>query len=149
MSLRVTHCIPTDGPTIGSIETSTVSTFLQLQLGVVTPGCLRNWLAERYLNLISHSQTEGGSTKQVYLKVVEPHANGTEDGEMISFASWELPDDSSAPKTSGGIKGIPPPGMNRAFINVAGFLMEEMRDRVLNGRRCFCEFAGYLPKDYD
>lgn len=136
MSLRVTRCVPTDGPTIGSIETSTVSKFLRLQLGTATPESMKNWLADQYSNVISHSHTAEEDIKHIYLKVVEQNANGTEEGEMISFASWELPDDGNAPKTSGGITGLLTPGMNRAFIDEASFLMEDMHDRVLNGRKC-------------
>lgn len=140
-SLRVAHCIPADGPTIGSLETSTVSRFLQLQLGTATLESLKNWLAEHYSIKLSRAQTLEDEPAQVFLKVVNQDANDNDEGAVISFADWELPDDDDAPKTGGGANVPLPPGMNLAFYGEASFQMREMRKRVLHGRKCFSECA--------
>ncbi|CAD6586158.1 MAG: hypothetical protein ASARMPRED_002458 [Alectoria sarmentosa] len=99
---------------------------------------LRNWLADQYPHLISLALAAGDDANKVYLKVVAQHSNdNTEEGEMISFAVWELPDDDMAPKDSGGIKARPPPGINCAFQWMICHELENMRNRVVNGRKCF------------
>lgn len=146
MSLRVTLCIPSDGPTVASLQTSTVTRTLQLEIGTATMEALRNWLADQYPHLISHALAAGDDAKKVYLKVVAQHANdNTEEGEMISFAVWELPDDDMAPKDSGGIRARPPPGINRAFQRMICNELENMRNRVVNGRKCFCKSTNQRP----
>lgn len=146
MSLRVAHCIPTDGPTIGSLETSTVSRFLQLQLGDATPASLENWLAHDYSSAISSTQTTQDEANGVFFKVVDQKANDDEEGAMISFVTWELPEDDNAPKSGGGNNLPLPSGINFEFIYAASYQMRQMHNRVLNGRKCFSEFAKHLLK---
>lgn len=120
-----------------------MSRFLELQLGTATPESLTTWLADQYPTLISRANAARDDSEAVYLKVVEQNVNDNEEGEMIAFAQWELPDDGEAPKTSGGIPGTLPPGMNRAFTREAGAGLRQMRNRVLHGKKCFCELMNH------
>ena len=151
MSLQVTHCDPTDGPAMGSLETSTMTRLLQLRLGTATPESLKVRLAQRYSKLIPDANAE----QIEYLKVVAPIANDNMDEvEMVAFAEWVLPDNDDALEADdettesyddmleedANTEGAPPPGMNRAFSRYACACVTEMRSRVLRGRKCFCEY---------
>ena len=56
---------------------------------------------------------------------------------MIAWADWELPENDSAPKSSGGLRGQPPYGYNYRFCGLACDAVEAMRTKVLQGKKCY------------
>ena len=54
---------------------------------------------------------------------------------MIAWADWELPEDESAPKPKIGLR--PPPGLNLEFCAMACDAAEDMRAKVLKGRKYY------------
>ena len=158
MSLRVTNCVQTDAPTIASLETSTITTLLKLQLGTATPESLKTWLANKYSSDIPYAKADN----KAYLKVLAPNSNGnTDDAEMIAFAEWSLPDDDDdvpevdddttelddddVPEEDAGNNKAPPQGMNLALNREMNARVAEMQNRVLRGRKCFCESIPLPP----
>lgn len=82
MALHVSHCIPSDGLTIATLETATMTRCSQIELGSATPKAMRDHLAQYYPLLLEHDVPV--YLKDVCLKVVG-------DEGMIAFAAWELP----------------------------------------------------------
>ena len=88
----------------------------------------------------------GDGAKVFYLKMVDEDADGTDEGRLIAFATWKLLE---APKTSDSDKGTPPPGMNHSLTTMIDDNLGEMRNRVSQGRECFCESAKHRPIPYN
>ena len=81
---------------------------------------------------------EQGNSEDVYLKVVD-HAeeDQTSEGTMIAWAHWIPPEDENRPISSGALPGPPPWGLNRAFCGKAVNGTEDLRTRVLKGRKSY------------
>ncbi|KAL8646498.1 MAG: hypothetical protein Q9226_006825 [Calogaya cf. arnoldii] len=56
---------------------------------------------------------------------------------MIAWAYWILPDNKDRPISSGALPGRPPWGLNRAFCGNAVNGTEDLRTRVLKGRKSY------------
>ncbi len=83
----------------------------------------------------------------MYLKVVDQDPNdGSGTGTMIAWADWMLPEDESAPKSNGALPGRPPPGINGRFCGMAGGAIEDMRTKVLQGKKCYSKSNIQLKK---
>lgn len=85
------------------------------------------------------AQIQRGESENVYLKVVDrdPSDDGSGTGNIIAWADWMLPEDESAPKSSGALRGRPPPGVNLQFCGMVSDAVRAMRTRVLQGKKCY------------
>ncbi|KAF6236412.1 hypothetical protein HO173_005504 [Letharia columbiana] len=127
MSLHVSHCIPSDGLTIATLETATMSRCLQIELGSATPKAMREHLAQYYPLFLEGAVAT--IVKQVCLKVVDVEG-------MIAWAAWELPYD--GPANPQPVNGVPPIwGMNMGFVISLSRAEMKMRNRVLKEKMSF------------
>ena len=136
MALHVSHCIPSDGLTIATLETATMTRCSQIELGSATPKAMRDHLAQYCPLLLEHDVPV--YLKDVCLKVVG-------DEGMIAFAAWELPHVGEA-GLAHSINGVPPLwGMNMGFVISLSRAEMKMRNRVLKGRKAFGKSDPHRP----
>lgn len=132
MSLHVSHCIPSDGLTIATLETATMSRCLQIELGSATPKAMREHLAQYYPLFLEDAVAT--IVKQVCLKVVDVEG-------MVAWAAWELPYD--GPAHPQPVNGVPPIwGMNMGFVISLSRAEMKMRNRVLKEKMSFGKSYG-------
>ncbi len=93
------------------------------------------------------AQIQRGESEHVYLKVVDQDPNDASGtGTMIAWAGWMLSEDESAPKSNGALPGPPPPGINLLFCSMACRAIEDMRTKVLQGKKCYSKSNTQLKK---
>ena len=109
---------------------------MKLQFGTASTDAVREDLSHQHAGVLE--QIQQGESESIYLKVVD-HDIDTESGKgtMIAWADWILPEDESAPKTSGGLRGEPPHGLNLQFCGIVNRAITIMRTRVLEGKKCY------------
>ena len=93
------------------------------------------------------AQIQRGGCENVYLKVVDRDPNdGSGTGTMIAWADWMLSEDESAPKSNGALPVRLPPGINGRFCGMACDAIEDLRNEVLRGKKCYSESNIQLKK---
>lgn len=136
MPIHVSPCVPSDGPALATLLTSTISGALRIELGKATPAALHQYLARYYPSFLERSAA-ANPVKEVCLKVVDDV-----DG-MIAWAVWELPKEAGEEDQAVDDRTTPIYGMNVGFsidLTRAGI---KMRKSVLGGRKAFGEYYTY------
>lgn len=91
-----------------------------------------DFLAAQYSAILGY--IEDGALDEVYLKVVDEKT-----GTRIAWADWELPSNGIKSKWNLPIPSQNPWAINTKFCLMAVDAVKKLRDRVLEGKKYFCE----------